>query len=117
MKRQGLTFSGLLVTERVTLDTSESLLPPLRIEFIRPGEAAARAGFHNGDLLETVGGQRFRTVSALHEWLKARPAGGKVAILVRRFSSFDPRVTAEYHRFEVQPTQLQLLTGSGPSSE
>jgi len=115
MKRQGLTFAGLLVTERVTLDTADSLLPPLRIEFIRPGEAAARAGFQPWDHLHTVGDRRFATVVALHDWLKGRPPTEKVAVLVRRFSSADPRVTAEYHRFEIQPTALQLLTGgTGP---
>src|SRR5262249_53751432 len=58
MKRQGLIFAGLLVAERVTLDTAESLLPPLRIEYIKPGEAGARAGFQVGDLLHMVGNQR-----------------------------------------------------------
>jgi S1-C subfamily serine protease len=115
MKRQGLTFAGMLVTERVTLDTADSLLPPLRIEFLKPGEAAARAGFQPGDHLHMVGNERFTTVSALHDWLKSRPATEKVTVLVRRFSNFDPRVTADYHRFEIQPTGLQLLTGgAGP---
>jgi S1-C subfamily serine protease len=111
MKRQGLAFAGMLVSERMTLDTADSLLPPLRIEFIKPGEAAARAGFLPWDHLDMVGDRRFATVVALHDWLKGRPASEKVAVLVRRFSSFDPRVTAEYHRFEIQPVELQLLTG------
>src|SRR5262245_56491243 len=37
LKRQGLAFSGLMVTEGVNLDTSDPNLPPLRIEFIKPG--------------------------------------------------------------------------------
>jgi len=111
MKRQGLAFGGMLVTERVTLDTEDSLLPPLRIEFIRPGEAAGRAGFQPWDHLDMVDNRRFVTVAALHDWLKARPPTEKVAVLVRRSLSFDPRITAEYHRFEIEPTALQLLTG------
>jgi S1-C subfamily serine protease len=111
MLRQGLAFAGLLVTERVTLDSADSLLPPLRVEFIRPGEAAARAGFLAGDHLHTVGDRRFATVAALHDWLKGRPPAEKVTVVVRRFSNFDPRVTAEYHRFEIQPTAVQLLSG------
>lgn len=110
MMRQGIAVAGMLIAERVTMDTEDSLLPPLRIEYIRPGEAAARAGFQMWDLLETVGDRRFATVAALHDWLKDRRPGEKVAVLVRRSSSFDPRVTAEYHRFEVHPTALQLLT-------
>jgi hypothetical protein len=111
MKRQGLVLAGMLVTERMTLDTADSLLPPLRIDFIKPGEAATRAGFLPWDHLDMVGDGRFATVAALHDWLKGRPPSEKVAVLVRRFSSFDPRVTAEYHRFEIQPVELQLLTG------
>ena len=115
MKRHGLTFAGLLVVERVTLDTADSLLPPLWIGFIKPGEEAARAGLQPGDHLHMVGDRRFATVAALHDWLKTRPPSEKVAVLVRRFSSFDPRVSAEYHRFEIQPRGLQLLTGAaGP---
>jgi len=107
----------MLVTERVTLDTADSLLPPLRIEFIKPGEPAGRAGFQPWDHLHMVGGRRFATVAALHEWLKGRPPTEKVTVLVRRSSGFDPRVTAEYHRLEIQPTALQLLTGAdGPAA-
>jgi len=109
LKRQGLTFSGLLVTERVNLDTADSNLPPLRIEFIKNGEAAARVGLRPGDQLDSVGGQRFTTVAALHDWLKGRPSAERVPVLVRRFSNADTRVTAEYHRFEIQPTDLHLL--------
>ncbi|MFM9941025.1 MAG: trypsin-like peptidase domain-containing protein [Hyphomicrobiaceae bacterium] len=110
LKRQGLTFSGLLVTERISLDTPDATLPPLRIEFIKPGEAASRVGLQAWDHLDMVGGQRFATVAALHAWLKGRPAGEKVAMLVRRGSFGDPRVSAEYHRFEIQPSELRLLT-------
>ena len=109
LKRQGLTFSGLLVTERINLDTADSNLPPLRIEFIKNGEAAARVGLRPGDQLDSVGGQRFTTVAALHDWLKGRPSAERVPVLVRRFSNADTRVTAEYHRFEIQPTDLHLL--------
>src|SRR5262245_6411076 len=116
MQRQGLSFAGMLVTERVTLDTADSLQPPLRIEFIKPGEPAGRAGFQAWDHLHIVGGRRFATVTALHDWLKGRPPTEKVAVLVRRSSSFDPRVTAEYHRLEIHPTALQLLTGGDAPS-
>ena len=73
------------------------------------GEAAARLGLRPGDQLDSIGGQRFATVSALHDWLKGRPAAERVPLLVRRFSNADLRVTAEYHRFEIQPTDLRLL--------
>jgi serine protease Do len=109
LKRQGVTFSGLLVTERINLDTADSNLPPLRVEFIKNGEAAARIGLRPGDQLDSVGGQRFSTVIALHDWLKGRPPAERIPVLVRRFSNADPRVTAEYHRFEIQPTDLKLL--------
>jgi serine protease Do len=111
MKRQGLAFAGMLVTERIALDAADSLLPPLRIEFIRPGEPAGRAGFQPWDHIDSVDDRRFVTVAELHDWLKAKPPTAKVAVLVRRSSNFDPRITAEYHRFEIEPTALQLLTG------
>ena len=110
LKRQGLIVSGLLVTERVSLDTADSLLPSLRIEFIRPGEAGSRIGLQPWDHLDSVGGQRFATVAALYDWLKGRPPAEKVAVLVRRGSGADPRVSADYHRFDIQPTDLRLLT-------
>ena len=109
MQRQALTFAGMMVTERVTLDTADSLLPPLRIEFIKPGEAGARAGFQVWDQLHQVGGQSFATIAALHAWLKDRTATEKVAMLVRRGSGFDPRINAEYHRFEIQPTEVRRV--------
>ncbi len=110
LKRQGLTVFGLLVTERVTLDSADSTLPPLRIEFIKPGEGAARIGLQTWDLLDRVGGQRFATVAALYDWLKTKSPTDKVPVLVRRFSSADPRVSADYYRLEIQPTDLRLIT-------
>jgi serine protease Do len=111
LKRQALTFAGLLVVERQALDQEPTVLPPLRIEFIKQGEAAARAGLQAWDYLETVSGQRFRSVAALHDWLKARPSTEKVAVMVRRhIASFDRRIGAEYHRFEIAPSDLKLLT-------
>jgi serine protease Do len=112
LQRQGLAFSGLMVTEGINLDPADSNLPPLRIEFIKPGEAAARIGLRPGDRLDMVGGQRFATVAALHDWLKGRPPAERVPVLVRRASGADPRVTAEYYRFEIQPAGLQLLTAN-----
>jgi hypothetical protein len=57
-----------------------------------------------------VGGQRFTSVGALHDWLKARPAAERIPVLIRRsIASFDRRIGAEYHRFEVQPLDVRLL--------
>ena len=112
LQRRGLAFSGLMVTEGINLDPTDSNLPPLRIEFIKPGEAAARIGLRPGDRLDMVGGQRFTTVAALHDWLKGRPPAERVPVLVRRGSVADPRVTAEYYRFEIQPADLRLLTAN-----
>jgi serine protease Do len=111
LKRQALTFAGLLVTERQAVDSEASSLPMLRIEFIKQGEAGSRAGFQPWDLLETVGGQRFTSTAALHEFLKSRPATERIPILIRRhIASFDRRIGAEYHRFEITPADLKLLT-------
>jgi serine protease Do len=110
LKRRALTFSGMLVAERISLDTADSTLPQLRIEFVKAGEAAGRIGLQPGDHLHLVGGQRFTSVAALHDWLKARPASEKVPLLVRRASGADPRVGADYHRFELQPADVRLLT-------
>jgi serine protease Do len=111
LKRQALTFAGLLISERQSIDLGPTELPMLRIEFIKQGESASRVGFQPWDHLETIGGQRFSSVTALHDWLKARPAAEKVAILVRRhITSFDRRIGAEYHRFELAPADLKLLT-------
>ncbi len=111
LARQALSFAGLLVAERQSLDQEETALPPLRIEFIRQGETAARVGFQPWDHLETVGGKRFSKVGELHDWLKAQPSNAKVPVLVRRhIAAFDRRIGAEYHRFEVPPTELRLMT-------
>ncbi len=111
LARKALAFSGMLVTERQAVDSEPSGLPPLRIEFIKQGEAAARAGFQAWDLLESVGGQRFASIEALRDWLKDRKAGERVPVLVRRHvASFDRRIGAEYHRFEIAPSDLRLLT-------
>ena len=110
LKRQALTFGGLLIAERTNLDVSDTSLPPLRIEFIKMGEPAARVGFQMFDQLDMVGGQRFASVGALHDWLKGRSATEKIPVLVRRFSGADARVTAEYHRFDIQATDVRMLT-------
>jgi serine protease Do len=111
LMRRALAFSGMLVTERQAVDAEASGLPPLRIEFIKQGEAAARAGFQAWDQLETVGGRRFSGIAELHDWLKERKAGERLPVLVRRHvASFDRRIGAEYHRFEIAASDLQLLT-------
>lgn len=113
MKRRALAMAGLLITERVTLDTSLSVLPPLRVEYIRPGEAGARAGFAAGDHLHMVGDRRFTSVAALHDWLKTRQPRERISILVRRSTNVDPRITAEYHKLEIQVSDLRLLGPDG----
>ena len=111
LARQALSFAGLMVAERQSLDQEETALPALRIEFIRQGETGARVGFQSWDHLETVGGKRFSKVGELHDWLKAQPANAKVPFLVRRhIAAFDRRIGAEYHRFEVAPSELKLMT-------
>jgi hypothetical protein len=110
LARQAVTLGGLLITERQALDAEATGLPSLRIEFIKQGAAASRAGFQPWDQLETVGGQRFASVGALHEWLKTRATGERIPVLIRRnIASFDRRIGAEYHRFEVQPLDVRLL--------
>ena len=110
LTRRAVTFAGLMVSERINLDNGGSILPPLRVEYIRPGELAARSGFQTFDLVDSIDGRRFTSVGDLHAWLKAKPPSVKVALLVRRFSSTDPRVSAEYFRFELPPAELKLLT-------
>lgn len=110
LTRQAVTFGGLLIAERTNLDVSDTTLPPLRVEFIKMGEPASRVGFQAFDQLDMIGGQRFKTVSALHDWLKDRSATEKIPVMIRRFSSADARVTAEYHRFDIQPTDVRMLT-------
>jgi serine protease Do len=111
LKRQAVAFAGLLVAERQSLDQEPTVLPALRIEFIKQGETAARAGFQAWDHLETVDGKRFGTVIELHDWLKAKPAAEKASVLVRRhIAAFDRRIGAEYHRFEITASDLKLLT-------
>jgi S1-C subfamily serine protease len=111
LARKALAFSGMLVTERQAIDGEATGLPPLRIEFIRQGEAAARAGFQAWDQLETVGGRRFATMDELAGWLRERKAGERVPVLVRRnIASFDRRIGAEYHRFEIAASDVRLLT-------
>ena len=39
LARRAVTFAGLMVSERINLDNGSSILPPLRIEYIRPGKA------------------------------------------------------------------------------
>jgi serine protease Do len=111
LKRQALAFSGMLVTERQALDAEASGLPPLRIEFIKQGEAASRAGFQPWDQLETVDGRRFGSIGELGDFLKAQPAGKRLSVLVRRHvASFDRRIGAEYHRLDIAPTDTRLMT-------
>jgi serine protease Do len=113
LARMALTFSGMLVTERQGVDNETSGLPPLRIEFIKQGEAAARVGFQPWDQLESVGGQRFTSMEALRDWLKERRAGERVPFLIRRnIASFDRRIGAEYHRFEIAVSDLRLMSAA-----
>jgi serine protease Do len=111
LARKALTFSGMLVTERQALDAESSGLPALRIEFIKQGEAAARAGFQPWDMLETFSGRRFGSIGELHDWLKIRPAAERIPVLVRRhIASFDRRIGAEYHRLDVTPADVKMMT-------
>ena len=49
--------------------------------------------------------------------MKERKPNEKVSILVRRSANFDLRVTAEYHRLEIHPTTLRLLTAGATPAE
>jgi C-terminal processing protease CtpA/Prc len=110
LTRQAVTVGGLLIAERLSMDSESTVLPPLRVEFVKQGETAARAGFVPGDQIETIGGQRFSTVSELHTWLQARPANEKIRVLVRRSAfSAERRITAEYHRFDVDAKDVALV--------
>lgn len=58
MKRQGLTFAGMLITERATIDTSDSQLPPCRSSLSDPARRQRVLGSNPGTIwrqLETDG--------------------------------------------------------------
>lgn len=110
LKRQMVTVFGMLITERTALDSVDPSLPPLRIEFIKSGEGASRIGLQSGDQIVSAGDRKFANVADLYGWLAGKPAAEKVTLLIRRFSLGDPRINADYYRFEIQPTDLRLLS-------
>jgi S1-C subfamily serine protease len=89
---------------------ADSSLPALRIEFVKPGEPAARVGFAMGDGIDLVDGRRFSTVVALHDWLKTKKATDRISVLVRRGAALDPRQTGEFHRFDMAVGDVRLIT-------
>lgn len=108
LARQSLTVFGMLVARRATLDSETSTLPPLRIEYIKSGEGASRIGLQTWDQIESVDGHKFGTVEELYNWLKPKKAADKTVLMIRRSSGADPRLSAEYHRFEIEPADLRL---------
>lgn len=110
LAREAVAFSGMLVAERSWADAEASVLPGLQIEYVKQGEAAERAGFRTWDMVEDVAGRRFDSLHELHAWLRDRPAGESVKVLVRRrVTSASRRIGAEYMRFDITPQNLTLL--------
>jgi serine protease Do len=110
MDRRVLTLAGMLIVERNALDIDYRDEPRLRIEFVRQGDEAARRGIQQWDQIETVSGQSFTTLAALHDWLKARPAGERLNLMLRRGAGITSRrVGSEFHRYEIRNADVKLL--------
>jgi serine protease Do len=113
MQRQALALSGMVIDDDRRVDAEPSVLPRLHIDFMKQGETAERAGFRVGDAFAEIGGRVFNTVPELHDWLKTRPAGEIVQVLVRRRIASASGLSAEYVRLDLKVEQLALLSGSG----
>lgn len=113
MRREGLILNGMLIVERSAVDIDYRNDPRLRIEFVRTGETAARAGFMSWDQLDQVGGRRFNNLAELQAWLKERQPRERVQFLVRRnVAVAERRISAEYHRLELSVSDARLVTGA-----
>ncbi len=111
LERRALTLGGMLIVERNGLDIDYRDEPRLRVEFVRQGDEASRRGVQQWDQIETVGGQSFQTLAALHDFLKSRPAAERVPVLLRRSAGITSRrVSGEYHRFEFRADEARLLS-------
>jgi serine protease Do len=111
MERRALTLAGMLIVERNGLDIDYRDEPRLRVEFVRQGDEASRRGVQQWDQVETVGGQSFASLAALHEWLKGRPANERLSVMLKRGMGITSRrVGSEFHRFELRNAEVRLLT-------
>ncbi len=111
MARRMLSLAGMLIVERNALDIDYRDEPRLRVEFVKQGEEAARRGITQWDQVETVGGQAFSTIEALHAWLSRRPATERVALMLRRGTGITPRrIGSEFYRIEVLNSDMKLLS-------
>jgi serine protease Do len=111
MERRALTLAGMLIVERNGLDIDYRDEPRLRVEFVRQGDEASRRGVLQWDLIETVDGRSFSTLASLHDWLRAKPAGERVTVLLKRNMGLTSRrVGSEFHRYELRNAELRLLT-------
>lgn len=110
MARRMLTLAGMLIVERNGLDIDYRDEPRLRVEFVKQGEEASRRGILQWDQIETVGGEAFSTVEALHAWLAKRPPTERIALMLRRGTGITPRrIGSEFYRIEVLNSDMKLL--------
>ncbi len=111
MMRRVLTLAGMLIVQRNGLDIDYRDEPRLRVEFIKQGEEASRRGIVMFDQIETVGGKAYGNLADLHGWLSSRPPGERVALLLKRGVGITSRrIGSEFHRIEVQNTDVKLLS-------
>jgi len=115
VERRGLRLDGALIGD-LAMDEDVTLREPLRlgIQEVAPGSEAGSLGLEPGDLLHRVDGREFTRLDSLETYLRARPAGRPVRLILRRFTASRWRVF-DYPVRELPGTDLARV-GDPPAA-
>lgn len=87
VERRGLMLEGALIAPTSLSDAASlSDVPPFTIQSVQPGSAVEAIGIGEGDMLETVDGERFETMDALAAHLAQRQGSEPLELVLRRWS-------------------------------
>jgi serine protease Do len=102
--RRGVCIDGALISPTAFEDSSALGDPPrLIVQSVEPGSAAEALSIQESDMVQSIDGRRFADLDSLVGYLKGRPGGSPLHVVLRRGS-------ASYNRwFEYQVRDLPGL--------
>ncbi|HEY3214966.1 MAG TPA: trypsin-like peptidase domain-containing protein [Candidatus Eisenbacteria bacterium] len=112
--RRGVSVDGALIAP-IYLEDDASLRDPARlvVQSVESGSAAEMLEVEEQDILQSIDGRSFADLDALEEYLRQRPKGRAMKVVLRRWSGGEDRIF-DYHVRDLPGEDIQLV---GPETD